>query len=122
MLMGSSWGGGITCSMTEVPAIRRRLTHIVLIGASYTDHTGVLGRIRAKTLIIWVQTDPIHPIGLGRSLFERIPGAEMVEAATSAPPDRYGDHSFEALGPQWRAPVWEWLGRCGLPCPSGDDL
>lgn len=120
-VMGSSWGGGIACALSEVPAIRRRLTHLMLFGASYTDHTGVLPCVRARTLIVWVKDDPIHPVGLGRYMFEQIPGAEMVEVASDASPERYGAHTFESMGPQFRAPVWEWLRRNGLPAPDDAD-
>ncbi len=42
-----------------------------------TDVTDRLGEIRAPTLLLWGDADPVSPVTVGRFLHQRIPGAEL---------------------------------------------
>jgi pimeloyl-ACP methyl ester carboxylesterase len=42
-----------------------------------TDLTDRLGEIRAPTLLLWSDWDPVSPAAVGRFLAERIPGARL---------------------------------------------
>lgn len=43
-----------------------------------TELTDRLGAIRAPTLLVWGDADPVSPLAVGRLLAERIPGARLV--------------------------------------------
>lgn len=42
-----------------------------------TDLTARLGAIRAPTLLVWSDADPVSPLAVGRLLAARIPGARL---------------------------------------------
>lgn len=57
-----------------------------------TDLTDRLGAIRAPTLLVWSDADPISPPAVGRFLAERIPGARLVTVPG-------GSHTFASERP-----------------------
>jgi poly(3-hydroxyoctanoate) depolymerase len=57
-----------------------------------TDLTAALGSIRAPTLLLWSDADPISPLAVARFLGERIPGARLATVAG-------GTHAFAAERP-----------------------
>jgi poly(3-hydroxyoctanoate) depolymerase len=76
-LGGIDWRPEYRASLPDVPAwfIDDR-----------TDLTARLGAIRAPTLLLWSDADPVSPLAVGRLLQEVIPGArlEVVRGATHA--------------------------------------
>ncbi|ABS27699.1 alpha/beta fold hydrolase [Anaeromyxobacter sp. Fw109-5] len=57
-----------------------------------TDLTGRLSEIRAPTLLLWSDQDPVSPPGVARFLAERIPRARIVTVAG-------GTHAFASERP-----------------------
>ncbi len=57
-----------------------------------TDLTARLGEIRAPTLLLWSDADPISPLSVARLLEERIPGARLQVVPG-------GSHAFAAERP-----------------------
>lgn len=71
------------------------------VPATQHARSGDLGRITAPTLVLHGIHDPIVPLGVGRDLAERIPGARLLEVDAH-------DH-FLWPDPNWRALCEEWL-------------
>jgi poly(3-hydroxyoctanoate) depolymerase len=57
-----------------------------------TDVTDALGDVRAPTLLLWSDADPISPLAVGRFLAGRIPGSRLVTLAG-------GSHAFASERP-----------------------
>jgi pimeloyl-ACP methyl ester carboxylesterase len=62
-----------------------------------TDLTERLGSIRAPTLLLWSDVDPVSPLAVGRFLKARIPGARLETIAA-------GSHGFASERPEEVAP------------------
>jgi pimeloyl-ACP methyl ester carboxylesterase len=58
-----------------------------------TDLSDRLAEIRARTLLVWSDSDPISPLAVAQLLAERIPGARMVTIAGGA-------HAFASERPE----------------------
>ncbi|HEX9401159.1 MAG TPA: alpha/beta fold hydrolase [Anaeromyxobacter sp.] len=82
-LGGAEWRPGYRASLPDVPSwfIDDR-----------TDLSDRLGQIRARTLLLWSDADPISPPSVGRFLAERIPGARILTIAA-------GTHAFASERP-----------------------
>ncbi len=78
-----------------------------------TDHSGRLGAVRAPTLLLWTDTDPVSPPSVARHLAERIPDAriEMV---------RGGTHSFAHERPDEVAALIRAHLAAGTPSDLGE--
>jgi pimeloyl-ACP methyl ester carboxylesterase len=63
-----------------------------------TDVTDELGNIRARTLLLWSDADPISPLSVARFLAERIPDSRIVTIAG-------GTHAFASERPDEVAPI-----------------
>ncbi len=57
-----------------------------------TDLTQRLGTIRAPTLLVWSDSDPVSPLAVARLLAERIPDARIAVVEN-------GTHAFAAERP-----------------------
>jgi pimeloyl-ACP methyl ester carboxylesterase len=63
-----------------------------------TDLTARLGAIRAPTLLLWSDSDPVSPLSVGRFLAARIAGARLEVV-------RGGSHAFASERPDEVAPL-----------------
>jgi pimeloyl-ACP methyl ester carboxylesterase len=63
-----------------------------------TDLTDRLVEIRARTLLVWSDADPISPLSVGHLLAGRIPGARLVTVAG-------GTHAFASERPEEMASI-----------------
>ena len=113
VVLGWSWGGGIACSLTE--AMPRCMTHLVLYNASYTDHRGVLARVKVPTYVLWWKCDLVHPLALGEHMGRAIRGA-VFEATDPERAYCKGDglRSFEAWSFLMRPLMYRWMQSRGV--------
>jgi pimeloyl-ACP methyl ester carboxylesterase len=58
-----------------------------------TDLTARLGELRAPTLLVWSDADPVSPLSVGRFLEQHIPGARLATFAG-------GGHAFAQERPE----------------------
>jgi len=118
VVMGWSWGGGIAVSITEaMPGVP---THLILYCGSYTDHRGVLSKIRIPTYILWWRCDLIHPLALGELMARKISGA-LFEATNPPQPlqDTDGKHSYSLWSSYVRPLMYRWMdSQRLLPLPE----
>ena len=63
-----------------------------------TDVTDALGKIRARTLLLWSDADPISPLSVAHFLAERIPDSRIVTIVG-------GTHAFACERPDEVAPI-----------------
>ena len=63
-----------------------------------TDVTDALGNIRARTLLLWSDSDPISPLSVAHVLAERIPDSRIVTIVG-------GIHAFACERPDEVAPI-----------------
>jgi pimeloyl-ACP methyl ester carboxylesterase len=47
------------------------------VSAPWPDHADALGRVRAPTLLLWGDADPISPLAVGERLAELLPGSVL---------------------------------------------
>jgi len=87
-LGGAEWRDGFRAARPEVPD---------WFELDRTDLTGRLGAIRAPTLLLWSDIDPVSPPAVGRFLTARVPGSRLVTIAG-------GSHAFAAERPDEVAP------------------
>jgi len=73
-----------------------------------TDVTDMLGRIRAPTLLLWSDEDPISPLSVARFLSARIPDSRIITVTG-------GTHAFASERPEEVASIL----RAHLSQPSG---
>ena len=88
-LGGADWRAGFRAERPEVPD---------WFELDRTDLTERLGAVRAPTLLLWSDVDPISPLAVSEMLLARIPGARRVVIAG-------GTHSFAEERPDEVAEV-----------------
>jgi pimeloyl-ACP methyl ester carboxylesterase len=88
-LGGADWRAAFRAERPEVPD---------WFELDRTDLTARVGAIRAPTLLLWSDVDPVSPPAVGRLLKGKIPGARLVTIAG-------GSHAFAAERPDEVAPL-----------------
>jgi pimeloyl-ACP methyl ester carboxylesterase len=83
-LGGADWRPEYRAALPDVPA---------WFLEDRTDLTDRLGEIRARTLLLWSDSDPVSPLPVGRFLAQHIPDARMVTVAG-------GTHAFANEQPE----------------------
>jgi pimeloyl-ACP methyl ester carboxylesterase len=83
--VASTWQGSAPStggqSISSLPGVPRWFVH------DRTDLSGRLDAIKARTLLLWSDADPVSPLSVGRALAARIPNSRLVTIAG-------GPHSF----------------------------
>jgi pimeloyl-ACP methyl ester carboxylesterase len=82
-LGGADWRADYRASLPDVPA---------WFLTDRTDLTDRLGAVRAPTLLLWSDADPVSPLAVSDLLLARIPGARRAVVAG-------GSHTFAAERP-----------------------
>eukprot|EP01084_Bolivina_argentea_P196468 336780_1 len=80
-VFGYSWGGGIAISLALASAVRSNIDKLILFHPSYSEQKrNELNDIMCKKIIIiWIPTDLVHPISLGRYFHKVFPKHEYHE-------------------------------------------
>lgn len=87
--VGEDWRADYVASLPDVPR---------WFVDDRTDLTDRLGEIRAPTLLLWSDGDPVSPVAVGRLLEARIPGARLAIVPQ-------GSHVFASERPDEVAPL-----------------
>jgi pimeloyl-ACP methyl ester carboxylesterase len=88
-LGGAEWRDAFRAARPDVPS---------WFETDRTDLTGRLGAIRAPTLLLWSDVDPVSPLAVGEFLKARIPGARLRTVAG-------GSHAFASERAEEVAPL-----------------
>ena len=80
-IYGYSWGGGIAISLALSSSIRKNIDKLVLFHPSYSEQkkNELSTIVCKKIIIIWIPTDLVHPIALGRYFNKVFPKHEYHE-------------------------------------------
>ena len=72
---GYSWGGGIAISLALNWSHRKDIDKLVLFQPSYTEQKRkeLAQIVCSKIIILWIPTDLVHPVSLGRYFHEVFP-------------------------------------------------